>query len=261
MISFALLAVTVATSLAGGETVAFRGTLGDLPIRMSLTQHEGKIGGFYLYESRFVPIALDGTIQPSRRVRLADTEHPQRPEKFEGRISGSRFLGTWTSADGKKKQPFSLRQDGRPTAAPATWKRFRGPRWPVSFRIPAGWSPVADENGIVLAAVSRGFDDDLHASWGRMDRDPPRYRRQGEGWFFTDESGDHPIGGPVRRGALSISRNDLDCRIQSARGYEGMGSCASALVLGPDFWVVFQGSGPTYESALDVLLTTLRRTP
>jgi hypothetical protein len=116
-------------------------------------------------------------------------------------------------------------------------------------------------NGIALAAVSRGFDDDLHASWDRMDRNPPRYRRHGEGWFFTDESGDHPIAGPVRRGALLISRNDLDCRIQSARGYEGMGSCASALVLGPDFWVVFQGSGPTYESALDVLLTTLRRTP
>jgi len=199
MISFAILAVTVATSLAGGETVAFRGTLGDLPIRMTLTQHERKIGGFYLYESRFVPISLDGTIQPSRRVRLADSEHPQRPEKFEGRISGARFVGTWTSADGRTKQRFALREERDPTRAPGTWKPFRQRGCPITFKVPSAWTPKVDEAGVLLAAVSRGFDDDLHASWGGMDRDPPRYRKQGEGWFYTDESGDHPIAGPVRR--------------------------------------------------------------
>lgn len=261
MIPLAIVGVALASVFASGQTVDLRGTIDGLPIRMSLTGHEGKVAGFYLYESRFVPIALEGTVDTGRRVSLADTEPAPGAERFEGRLAGSRFTGTWTSADGKKKRAFVLRPNPRPTGAPGTWPRFRGAGWPVSFRLPATWKPVADENGLLLAAESRGFDDDLHATWGRMSTEPPRYHKVGQGWFFTDDVGDHPVAGPVRRGDLTISRNDLDCRIQSARGYEGMGSCASALVLGPDFWVVFQGSGPTYESALDVLLTTLRRAP
>jgi hypothetical protein len=101
------------------------------------------------------------------------------------------------------------------------------------------------------------YNDALSVSWGSGPTAGP-YESRPDGWYVINLDVLVPAHDTLTVSGLRVARDDLPCQVESSRGYEGLGDCASALAHGSDFWVVFQSSGPRYAPALDLILTTLQ---
>lgn len=258
----ALAATTAPGLIQDHATVDLVGTVGSSPVRMNLFRNGKRIEGYYVYEKRYVIIDLAGSIESDGRIRLTESGRSgQSKEVFSGREKKDGWSGTWSPRGQGKSRKFSLRVNSNPYQAPASWRRFERASCPVSFLIPPRWRPHEEEGRVVLDAVTDGFDDGLEIRWGKSPELPTPYEPRPDRWFLTGENGAFPATDSLKIGGLAVSRDDRPCRIQSSRGYQGLGDCASALVRGEDFWVVFNTQGPRYGPALDLILSSLKEAP
>jgi hypothetical protein len=98
---------------------SFIGTIGKkLGVYMSLTTNNGKVSGEYLYTKNGTSIALIGTATPKGEVMLEEfAEQGKKTGTFVGKFTTSgAFSGSWTSPDGKKTFPCSLKSVPTPIA-------------------------------------------------------------------------------------------------------------------------------------------------
>lgn len=254
----ALVAIATAPGfLQDHASVDLAGKVGSSPVRMNLWRNGTHVEGYYLYESHYVIIDLSGTLQKDGRIRLEESGRSGDPkEVFSGRAKSVGLSGTWTPRLGKS-QKFSLHVDTLAALPPSSWQQFERASCPVTFRFPSRWRPHEEESSTVLDAVTDGFDDAIMVRWGRSPEAPRPYEAGTERWLLVGENGPFPASDSLHIAGLSVSRDDRPCRIQSSRGYQGLGDCACALVHGDGFWVVFDTQGPRYGPALDLILSTL----
>jgi hypothetical protein len=91
----------------------FKGTIGDgLAIVVEIEKKDdGTLAGHYAYVKHKKPIGVAGTIDDAGRVVLTETDAAgKRTGEFNGTMKETGFAGMWSSADGKKKLPFSLNE-------------------------------------------------------------------------------------------------------------------------------------------------------
>lgn len=103
------------------------GTIGDLPVRMSLTRHDGDLSAAYYYETNkpaltsvLSTLFVSGTIDKTGRVQAVETvTNPDGEDKktgmFEGTIKAESdgrmaFSGVWSKPDGSRKLDFRLQK-------------------------------------------------------------------------------------------------------------------------------------------------------
>lgn len=84
---------------------------GKYAIEMTLTSGGGSYyTGEYFYTKNKTPIQLRGQLtDDSRHLVLEEYVGMNMTGKFEGTLSGRRYYGTWTSADGEKSYPFEVK--------------------------------------------------------------------------------------------------------------------------------------------------------
>jgi hypothetical protein len=85
------------------------------PIVMHLQKRDDDVSGWYYYQKRRETLCLSGKAEKNGDVALDEfprgadrMDAKNRTGRFTGRWTGSRFSGTWRSADGKKSLPFEV---------------------------------------------------------------------------------------------------------------------------------------------------------
>lgn len=111
------LAVLVAFLLGWGRAEVwgvYTGTLGSLPIVLSLDKADAEEGGRYFYVKYGLDLRLGVRVQ-GERVTLTEfappsfeMNGPQVSAIFEGTLRGDTLAGTWRSTDGARRWPFRL---------------------------------------------------------------------------------------------------------------------------------------------------------
>jgi len=237
----------------------YAGTIGSSRVRMNLWRNGTRVEGYYLYESRYVTIDLAGTIDKDRKLRLTEKGRQGRSkEVFSGQLEEDRFEGNWSPRGQGKKRKFSLLHQESAWTAPASWRRFEREGCPVTFLFPGKWRPHDREGATVLDEITNVYDDGLSITWGRSPAVPEPYELRGDRWYLNGENGPAPATDSLHVSGLRVSRDDRPCRMYSARGYQGLGDCACALVRIGDSWVVLDSQGQRYAPALDLILSTLQ---
>jgi hypothetical protein len=95
----------------GPVTLHFYGKVGTYPVEMELTIDDGKATGVYWYEAYSTDIELEGTYHNQTVVlneKDADGNVAARLAGSLNPLSGQ-WVGTWTSADGKRALAFDLK--------------------------------------------------------------------------------------------------------------------------------------------------------
>src|SRR5262249_62394879 len=118
--------------------------------------------------------------------------------------------------------------------------------------------PHARGGGTVLAQSTNVYNEGLPITWGRGRAGPEPSGLRGARWYLNGENGPAPATDSLHVSGLRVSRDDRPCRMYSARGYQGLGDCACALVRIGDSWVVLDSQGQRYAPALDLILSTLQ---
>src|SRR5688572_6755371 len=104
--------------------------------------------GVYYYERFKQPIVMTSEPAPNGYLALGECEPCDAPAAPHHRLllkvdspDAPTLTGTWTSADGTRTLPVTLRRVGEfVTDAPITrLQKFTDPRWPIEFMYPAGW--------------------------------------------------------------------------------------------------------------------------
>lgn len=119
-----ILAMLVPMNLSAQQG-SYMGTIGkNLGVYMSLSTKDGKVSGEYLYTKNGASIALTGTATPKGEVVLEEfAEKNKKTGTFVGKFAAnSTFAGSWTSPDGKKTFPCTL----KPVPTPAGWDGISG---------------------------------------------------------------------------------------------------------------------------------------
>lgn len=99
----------------------YAGTIkGTIAIRMTLAVEGQRVTGSYFYEKYKKPIQLAGAVDPDGTVLLIEGDgRGAETGRFEGRFTaGGAFEGSWSSPDGVKQMPFSVRPAGSPPPSP-----------------------------------------------------------------------------------------------------------------------------------------------
>jgi hypothetical protein len=207
----------------------FSGTIdGRLAIRMRLEIVGSRVTGSYYYEKYKVPIALGGSLDEHRQLRL---EEQSADGKVTGTFSGhfvsdNRVEGTWVTGNGTKAFSFVLDRAGDNDSPP--------PLKPSASVTPGGWSgtwTLDDKRGFnggdvtIKEVTSQSFGFDISASsGGHAGEIEGRASINGEKARFAEKTGSG--GGAtqecivdfvLRSKAIEISTND------GCQGYGGEG--------------------------------------
>jgi hypothetical protein len=89
----------------------YRGTIGTgRTVILQAGVADGTITGGYFYESKGVPIDLEGTVDELGAVSIRETVDNKETGRFEGSFKDEqrRMVGQWASADGTKTLAFTL---------------------------------------------------------------------------------------------------------------------------------------------------------
>ena len=152
-------AILVLLALSRGGSIAhaqpldptwLEGTIGGQKVRMYLESARPDtetVFGIYYYERYGEPIVLAsvassaGSLVFNECDACDDLSGVPRLVLEMGRAGALRVRGTWTSADGRRTLPVSLRRVGDfVTSVPVSdLRRFADTRWPITFMYPAGW--------------------------------------------------------------------------------------------------------------------------
>ena len=98
-------------STAGDKNVIMlKGTIGELPVHMSLIISDGIVTGSYYYDKVGKELKLQGTTEADRMTFIDEyDENGERTGSFEGWYTrGIRLSGSWTKAVTEEKLDFSL---------------------------------------------------------------------------------------------------------------------------------------------------------
>jgi hypothetical protein len=93
------------------ETVYLFGKIGDFSVAAALEQDEGKLSGWYFYQSRARQIRLEGKIDRNGALRMDELTGSKNTGLFEGTVKKGRWTGTWRKAPGGASLPFSLEEN------------------------------------------------------------------------------------------------------------------------------------------------------
>ena len=221
--------VQTGASASATTHLSFSGMVdGRLAIRMRLEIVAGRITGSYYYEKYKVPIALGGTLDENRQLRL---EERGADGKVTGTFSGhfvsdNRVEGRWVAANGRKAFSFVLVRAGDNNSQPAS-----KPSAAVSAGNWSGTWTREDKTGFdggdvtIKEATSKSFDFDISVANGAhtgeiegqasMNGEKARFAEKHEG----GGGGTHEciVDFVLRSKAIEISTNG-DCR-----GYGGEG--------------------------------------
>jgi hypothetical protein len=90
--------------------ICLRGTIGGLPVHMTLQIKDGKITGSYYYDRIKEDLKLDGTIEENRYVKMKENDGSGAATgTFDGLyVPGISFTGSWTNAKTDETLDFSL---------------------------------------------------------------------------------------------------------------------------------------------------------
>jgi Deacetylase PdaC/Protein of unknown function (DUF3298) len=107
---------TQTTPDLAGNYLLLKGTIGDLPITMHLIESDldsndntSQYKGYYYYDKNEQPIAIFGQMSGSGMIELMESTHNDAANRIEINMgSSSALLGTWESADKKRKLPLKL---------------------------------------------------------------------------------------------------------------------------------------------------------
>jgi hypothetical protein len=136
---------------------------------MQLEIAGSQVTGSYYYEKHKVPIALSGTLDERRQLRLEERSADGKVTgTFSGRfVSDNRVEGTWVTADGTKAFSFVLDRAGDNDSQPAL-------RLPTAVSA-GGWAGTwtrEDKRGLdgaevtIKGATGQSFDFDILANSG-----------------------------------------------------------------------------------------------
>jgi hypothetical protein len=84
-----------------------------LKITLHLLKQDQAVSGYYYYQNKGIPLFLNGTMDSSGKVLLAETTRDglQTGSFLVNALGGAEISGTWQSADKKKSLPFSAREE------------------------------------------------------------------------------------------------------------------------------------------------------
>ena len=95
------------------ETVYLFGKIGDFPVGAALERDDGKVSGWYFYQSRARLIRLEGKLGGDGSLRMDELEGSKKTGIFEGTVTQGHWTGTWRKAPGAVPLPFSLEENHR----------------------------------------------------------------------------------------------------------------------------------------------------
>jgi hypothetical protein len=92
------------------NVIMLRGTIGELPVHMSLTISDGIVTGSYYYDRVGKELKLEGSTEADRMIYLDEyDENGELTGKFDGWYTrGIRITGSWTNAKTDAKLDFNL---------------------------------------------------------------------------------------------------------------------------------------------------------
>lgn len=152
LVALCLASIAGAQGRSEGTSFYYTGTIGNLPVQMTLIYPAGIVPlyGAYYYESAGQTLSLRGTLQPRNGIRLKDyTPNGAQAGTFTGTVSANRrtLSGTWTSVDGARTLPFALDAVAQYVPVPARQGRLEMTGSYPSFLAP---SPVLRQLSGVL---------------------------------------------------------------------------------------------------------------
>lgn len=145
-------------STADKNTIKLEGTIGDIPVHMSMTINDGIITGMYSYDKVGQDIRLEGTIEVNRMLAMKEYDSNSTiTGTFDGWYTpGIDITGVWTNAKTNKTLNFNLNViDGIPQDAvwSGDWNRLH-----------AGLYNTA--NLVIFNETKTGFDFQIDAFSG-----------------------------------------------------------------------------------------------
>jgi hypothetical protein len=93
------------------KTVYLFGKIGDFPVGAELERDEGKLSGWYFYQSRVRRIRLEGKIDRDGLLHMEELTGSKKTGVFEGSVKKGRWTGTWRKAPGAAPLAFSFEEN------------------------------------------------------------------------------------------------------------------------------------------------------
>lgn len=134
------------TDTSNPTALHLEGTVGRAPVRMTVIYGKEQAAGVYYYRAHRQALVLRGGITPARVLALTETataaggEDTRPTGRLELRLNGAHADGAWTSVDGARTVPVTLRQVAAESCDwRGPWRRYRPPGSSITFEHPAGW--------------------------------------------------------------------------------------------------------------------------
>lgn len=112
-----------AYALADDFSKTFKGSInGKYKITITLTKTNNKLNGSYSYDSKEIPLELQGSIDKSGNISLNEfDDNGTITGIFKGKLTNdSKITGQWSKPDGGKSMPFSV------ATAPDIYAKYYG---------------------------------------------------------------------------------------------------------------------------------------
>lgn len=102
------------TEQSGANVIMLEGSIGDIPVHMSLKISDGIVTGTYYYDKVGKELKLEGTTEADRMISLNEyDEDGKLTGKFDGWYThGIRISGSWTNTKTNESLDFSLKVIG-----------------------------------------------------------------------------------------------------------------------------------------------------
>lgn len=109
-------------ALADDFSKTFKGSInGKYKITMTLTKTNNKLNGSYSYNSKEIPLELQGSIDKSGNISLNEfDDNGTITGIFKGKLADEKITGNWSKPDGGKPMPFSI------ATAPDKYAKYYG---------------------------------------------------------------------------------------------------------------------------------------
>jgi hypothetical protein len=213
---------TVSDSAAGesigtdNNVIMLEGTIGGLPVHMSLTITGGTVAGSYYYDNVRKELTLEGSTEADRMLSMDEyDENGELTGRFDGWYTrGIRITGTWTNAKTDKILEFSLKVIGGVPASAVwagEWQRM-------------DFSMFESATLVIFNETKSGFEFQIDAASGaHVGYIDGAAVIDGKTAYFkaADEDETFPAGAEItfdlKDGIISVTANS------AANGYGGLG--------------------------------------
>jgi hypothetical protein len=252
------------------------GTIGKRRVRMFLDRGGSTVVGLFFYlSSDWTPTSLGGEWN-NGNIEMSDaTETHPATGTLKASLAANRLTGTWIAVNSTEPEPVRLVDIPEPRCdGHEKWKRFKDPKWPVSFSYPESWHIEQSGRSATVTCpnpANIAYQDQVTIYAGTGDPDgppdePTSLLKCGDTWRYGESSCDCSRPDSLVCGTAKITRkhsatildvSDREWRVYCRNGgYVAQGEGQDRIVLLDGNWIEIIGQGKSSE-IVDRLIDTV----